>query len=52
VNGEVQQRGRLERLKAAESRDAGPVCCSVWFGGRVKNAFPPRPLYDSATHRL
>src|SRR5204863_3804306 len=28
----VQQRGRQEKLQAAKSRDAGPVCCNGWFG--------------------
>lgn len=32
-NDEVQQRGRLQRLHTSESRDAGPVCCNVLFGG-------------------
>src|SRR5262245_56961855 len=31
-NGEVQQRGRLQRLHTSESRQAGPVCCNGWFG--------------------
>src|SRR5260370_1606085 len=31
-NDEVQQRGRPQRLHAAERRDAGPICCNVLFG--------------------
>jgi hypothetical protein len=36
-NDRVQQRGRLQRLQTAESRNAGPVCCNGWFGPETLN---------------
>src|SRR5207249_3373479 len=43
ANDQVQQRGRLGRLGAPESRDAGPVCCNGWFGLETLNV-PIRSL--------
>src|SRR5262249_54101182 len=41
-NDRVQQRGRLQRARASESLNAGPVCCNGWFGWETLNVLDAR----------